>query len=66
MVATSLLANFRRTMTITVGMVGPQRGVAINHLLILMFQVKSGTGDIRQAAIAVHACVQPLTAHEPK
>ncbi len=55
-------------MTITVGMVGPQRGVAINHLLILMsaFQVKSGTGDIRQAAIAVHACVQPLTAHELK
>jgi hypothetical protein len=51
-VASSWLANFRHAMTITVGMIGPQRGPTLNPLLIFMsaIRVNSGTVEVRKNA----------------
>ena len=48
-------------MTITVGTIGPQRGPAINPLLIFMsaIPVNSGTAEVRKnAALSTRQCVQ--------
>jgi hypothetical protein len=48
-------------MTITVGMIGPQRGPAINPLLIFMsaIRVNSGTAEVRKnVAIRSAPCMQ--------
>jgi hypothetical protein len=55
-------------MTITVGTIGPQRGPAINPLLIFMsaIPVNSGTAEVRKnAALSTRQCVALLALHHP-
>jgi hypothetical protein len=47
-------------MTITEGMIGPQRGPAINPLLIFMcaIRVNSGTAEVGKTCLSTHPCMQ--------